>query len=160
MKQIYSFWRSTGMLAALLLCLLCTNLSAGTIYVQTNLVSNISGLAATTDPNLINPWGVSFFPTSPFWVSDQGTSSSTLYDGAGNIVPLVVSIPSAFGPTGQVSNATSDFTLPNGKSALFLFDTLDGQLTGWNKLAGTTAVSVATVPGAVFTGLANGSVGT
>ena len=52
-------------------------------YRQTNLVSDISGLAATTDPNLVNPWGISHSTTSPFWISDNGTGVSTLYNGAG-----------------------------------------------------------------------------
>lgn len=161
MTQIYSFWRSTGMLAALLLCLLCTNLSAGTIYVQTNLVSNVPGLAPTTDPNLINPWGVSFAPKSPFWVSDQGTNLATLYDGAGNIKSLVVSVGPTPGPTGQVFNGTSSFGLPDGSPAVFLFSTLAGTLDAWNPgiIPITTSITVATTPGAVYTGLANGSVG-
>jgi hypothetical protein len=48
-------------------------------FVQTNLVSDIPGLATITDPELVNPWGVSHSPTSPFWVSNQGKSTSTLY---------------------------------------------------------------------------------
>ena len=63
-------------------------LSANNTYTQTNLVSDINGFAAVTDPNLKNPWGMSFSATSPFWVSNQGSNTSTLYDGAGNIVPL------------------------------------------------------------------------
>ncbi len=62
-------------------------------FTQTNLVSDVPGLANTTDPNLKNPWGVSFSATSPFWVSNQASGNSTLYDGAGNINPLVVSWP-------------------------------------------------------------------
>src|SRR5213595_3122758 len=62
-------------------------------YVQTNLVSDIPGLAANTDPNLVNPWGIAFGPTSPFWISDNHTGLSTLYTGSGEIVPLVVTIP-------------------------------------------------------------------
>ena len=49
------------------------------IYVQTNLVSDIPGLAMATDPHLVNPWGVSFLPGSPFWISNQGDNSTTLY---------------------------------------------------------------------------------
>ena len=49
------------------------------VYVQTNLVSDIAELAEATDPHLANPWGVSFRSGSPFWVSDQGTNSTTLY---------------------------------------------------------------------------------
>ncbi len=149
--------------AALLLTILPLSLSASSSYVQTNLVSDVPGLAVSTDPNLINPWGVSFAPTSPFWVSNQGTNTSTLYDGAGNIQSLVVSIPAIGqpqGPTGQVFNGTSSFNLSNGGPALFLFSTLDGQILGWNGNSGTTASNVATKSGAIFTGLANGSVGT
>jgi len=135
MTRIHTFWRQVSLVAILLLCVVCPNLNAGTIYLQTNLVSDVPGLAATTDPNLKNPWGVSFSPTSPFWVSDQATGLATLYDGAGNIIPLVVTIPSIGfppGPTGQVFNGSTSFVLPNGSPARFLFDTLDGQLLGWN----------------------------
>jgi hypothetical protein len=53
-------------------------------YVQTNLVSDGAVPAATTDPNLKNPWGIAFFPgLSPFWISDNNAGVSTLYDGAG-----------------------------------------------------------------------------
>ena len=62
-------------------------------YVQTNLVSDIPGLAAHTDPNLKNPWGTSVGPGSPIWVSDNHAGVTTLYDGAGNPQPLVVAIP-------------------------------------------------------------------
>src|SRR5437763_13263865 len=67
--------------------------SGGGVYRQTNLVSNLAGKAPTTDPNLVNPWGISYSPSGPFWVSDNGTGLSTLYDGQGNIVPLVVTVP-------------------------------------------------------------------
>src|SRR5947209_2794534 len=91
--------------------------TARAAYIQTNLVSNIPGLAAITDPQLVNPWGVSDRAGSPFWISDQGTSNSTLYALAGpttvakfNINPPsgLVAIPKTTtgpqGPTGQVSN--------------------------------------------------------
>jgi uncharacterized protein (TIGR03118 family) len=157
-----TFWRQVSLVAILLFCVVCPNLNASSIYLQTNLVSDVPGLAANTDPNLKNPWGVSFSATSPFWVSDQASGLATLYDGAGNIVSLVVSIPSIgfpAGPTGQVFNGTTSFNLPDGSPAHFLFDTLDGQLLGWNSGAGTTAVSVATTAGATFTGLAIGNSG-
>src|SRR5215469_15535395 len=81
-------------------------------FVQVNLVSDIPGLATITDSNLVNPWGVSHSPTSPFWVSNQGTSTSTLYavTNGTNVVAesLVVAIPTTAagpqGPTGQVNN--------------------------------------------------------
>src|SRR5260370_13834820 len=75
-------------------------------YVQTNLTSDVPGLAANLDPNLKNPWGMSFGNNSPFWVSDQVTNLSTLYNAAGFPQALVVSIPAHAvppqGPTGQV----------------------------------------------------------
>jgi uncharacterized protein (TIGR03118 family) len=130
---------------------------------QTNLVSNVPGQAAHTDPNLINPWGLSFTATSPFWVADQGTAVSTLYDGAGTPSSLVVSIPTAggppSGPTGIVSNGTTTFLLPDGTKGNFFFDTLNGTIAGWNSGEGTTAVTVASTPGAVYTGLSLASSG-
>src|SRR5436190_11386009 len=66
---------------------------ADNFFSQTNLVSDLPGIAIMQDPNLVNPWGIAFAPTSPFWISDNGTGLSTLYTGAGGIVPLVVTIP-------------------------------------------------------------------
>ena len=77
----------------------CGSLGAASLYFQTNLSSDVPGLAANLDPNLKNPWGMSFAPTSPFWVSDQGTNKSTLYNGAGVAQALVVSTPPS--PTGR-----------------------------------------------------------
>jgi uncharacterized protein (TIGR03118 family) len=129
------------------------------VYQQTNLVSDVPGLAAFTDPNLKNPWGMSSSPTSPIWVSNQVSGNSTLYNTAGQPQALVVTIPGAGGPTGQVFNASSDFALPTGGKALFLFANLDGSISGWNGAQGTTAVVQASVAGAAFTGLAIGDNG-
>src|SRR5712691_8002183 len=77
-------------------------------YVVKNLVANPGGpTAGNTDANLINGWGVAFRPTSPAWVSDNGTNMSTVYDGLGNIIspPSPVSIPGP--PTGIVANLSS-----------------------------------------------------
>lgn len=115
-------------------------------YMQTNLVSDIPGAAATFDPNLVNAWGVTRSATSPWWVADNGTGVSTLYSGAGQIIPIngngIVTIPppknSPAGtistPTGVVFNGSSDFVLPapNGKPAVFIFATEDGTISGWN----------------------------
>jgi len=124
-------------------------------YSQTNLVSDIPSMAAVTDPNLKDPWGMSFSATSPIWVSDRATGLSTLYSGTGTIIPLVVTVPPgtpSTGPTGQVfAGPTTSFTL-NGKSASFIFDTLGGTIDAWN--GGTTATVVATTPGARYEGLA------
>ena len=138
--------------------------AAEAAYSQTNLVSDVPGLAAITDPQLRNPWGVSFSAGSPFWVSDQGSNLSTLYrvDAAGvaTKVGLEVAIPTTAagpqGPTGQVSNATTSFLL-NGSPAAFLFANLNGTISAWNGAAGTTAQIVASTPGAVYTGLAQGT---
>src|SRR5579859_7546494 len=72
-------------------------------YQQTNLVSNVTGLAPTIDANLLNPWGIAWAPGGALWASDNNGSVSTLYNGAGAIVPLVVAIPpaSASAPTGM-----------------------------------------------------------
>ena len=141
------------------------------IYVQTNLVSDIPGLAMATDPHLVNPWGVSFLPGSPFWISDQGDNSTTLYSVTdstivpGSTVPVfTVHIPTTGsgpqGPTGQVSNTNPmSFHLDdgNGASASFIFADLNGQISAWNPSLGrdgSTAQLEVTTPGAVYTGLA------
>ncbi len=127
-------------------------------FTQINLVSDVPGLAVSTDAHLKNPWGVSFTPTSPFWVSNQGSGTSTLYNGAGAIVPLVVTIPPGAhpptGPTGQVFNNSSGFLVNNAAAATFIFATLQGTLAAWNGSVGTTAVQEASTPGAIYTGLA------
>src|SRR5262245_44992765 len=80
-------------------------------FIQTNLASDVPGLAAHLDPNLKNPWGISSSPTSPFWVSDEVTGTATLYDGSGTPQARIVTIPGGH-PTGQVFNSTaSDFAV-------------------------------------------------
>ena len=137
-------------------------------FVQTNLVSNVSGLALTADPALVNPWGMTFSSSSPMWVSNQGSLTSTLYNPLTPAikVALTVSIQTASsvpprGPTGTVFNSTSaDFQIPAPSGtvkATFLFDTLDSTIQGWNPGSNGgmgSAETVTTVPGAVFTGLA------
>jgi uncharacterized protein (TIGR03118 family) len=122
-------------------------------FFQTNLVSDIPGLGATTDPNLVDPWGMSFSATSPIWVSDRATGVATIYTGTGSIVPLVVSVPPGApnGPTGQVFAGGTSFRL-NGNPADFIFATLGGTIDAWN--GGATATITATTPGTTFEGLA------
>src|SRR5437016_12349105 len=122
-------------------------------YVQHNLVSDGFLPADHTDSHLVNAWGLTSLPGSPWWVSDNGTDVSTLYNADGTPRPLVVSVPSA--PTGAVSNTGSSFVVGSGP-ALFLFATEEGKLLGWNMSLGTTAQVVAdkSGDGAVFKGLA------
>jgi uncharacterized protein (TIGR03118 family) len=113
-------------------------------YSQQNLVTDPTGAGPIKDPNLINPWGVAFFPGAPFWVSDNNSGFSTLYDKNGNIQSLVVKIPPPKGssnpatPTGIVANndpSTTDFSVnDNGTIAAsgFIFSTEDGTISGWN----------------------------
>jgi uncharacterized protein (TIGR03118 family) len=134
--------------------------SAPAQYVQTNLASDVPGLAANTDPQLKNAWGMSFAPSSPFWISDAGTGVATLYNGAGVKQALVVTIPGPGGavpgvPTGQVFNNAGTFALPNGANATFMFASATGTISGWNGAAGTTAVTeINGFPGSSYTGLA------
>jgi conserved hypothetical protein TIGR03118 len=116
-------------------------------YSAANLESDIPGLAAHVDPNLVNPWGMAVpSATGPIWVSDNGTGVSTLYNQADGTpapspVPLVVTIPTAArnkdggNPTGIVFNGTSFFNVTlNGNSApaRFIFVSEDGSISGWN----------------------------
>src|SRR4029078_11365010 len=86
-----------------------------TSYLATNLVSDQPAVAPVTDAHLVNAWGISFSPTSPFWVSSNGADLSDLYTGdvppsTFQRVVLEVSVPG--GPTGQVFNGSSDFKVP------------------------------------------------
>src|SRR5437764_11188270 len=80
-------------------------------YARVNLASDVPGLARVTDPNLVNPWGVSFSPTGPFWFADNGSGVSDLLDGRGRLGPLVITVPPATPsrgtPTGTVFNGGS-----------------------------------------------------
>jgi uncharacterized protein (TIGR03118 family) len=162
MPQNHVIARLAAAMSTLALAFAPTYLHADS-FTQTNLVSDIPGLAANTDPNLKNPWGVAFSATSPFWTADQRTGVSTLYNSAGTPQALVVTIPGSAtppsGPTGIVfSNLAGQFPV-NGTAATFIFDTLNGTLAGWNGSAGTTAVQMAATPGAIYTGLAEASNG-
>src|SRR5229473_6658665 len=123
--------------------------SGSGFYERTNLVSDIPGVARFTDSNLVNPWGLSHSPTSPWWVSDNGTGVSTLYKGDGTAVPLVVTIPPPGGspagttaaPTGNVFNGTSGFVVSTASGSgpsRFIFATEDGTISGWNPGADLT----------------------
>jgi uncharacterized protein (TIGR03118 family) len=162
--------RHTLSIAVLGLFSLATTLSAQQHYKQTNLVSDIPGMAAVTDPNLVNPWGMSRSSGSPWWISDNGAGLTTLYSGTGAATPLgqpcpagtntnCVVVPSGDPnssptgtPTGQVFNGTTDFQLTPGNPAHFIFATEDGTISGWN--GGPTAViKVNTKSASVFKGI-------
>ena len=131
---------------------------------QTNLVANRDGFgAAIVDPSLVNAWGMSKRPTSPVWVSNNHSDTSTLYKGGTAATPSGVAkqgltVSMAGDPTGQVANLTPGFLL-NGAPALFIFATEQGQIFAWNQSAGTVAQSVGMVPNGNFKGLAEGAVG-
>jgi uncharacterized protein (TIGR03118 family) len=142
-------------------------------FVQTDLVSDLPGLATITDSSLVNPWGVSRTTTSPFWISDQGTNLTNLWSVTGPTTVAKVTavnpptgniaIPTfgggpAQGPTGQVSNqnpSPSSFPVGNGGnggSAHFIFANLNGTISAWD--TGPTAFIQVTTPGANYSGLA------
>jgi uncharacterized protein (TIGR03118 family) len=134
---------------------------------QVNLASDLPGMAPVTDPDLKNPWGISLSPTSPLWISNQGTNSSTLYSlapgssTATKVKAVRVIMPgSVAGPSGQVSNPGTGFVLSNGTvsaPAAFIFATLDGHIEAWSPkvdpLIGNAEDKI-TIPGAGYTGLA------
>jgi len=118
-------------------------------YVRTDLTTDSAGVsptAAHVDPNLVNAWGLARGSASPWWVADNGTGLSTLYDATGTPQSLIVKIPAPSGnkssaPTGTVFNSTTGFELAPGKPAIFLFVTEDGTILGWNPgVSPTTAV--------------------
>jgi len=163
--------KSARFLAAFVFSLILLPSIAIAQYVRTDLVTN------ATDPNLVNGWGLTRSGGSPFWVSDNGTGKSTLYNGTGQGFPvgspLVVTIPPApvpgstakGTPTGIVfnitlGNPTPSFSVSNGSTigpAIFLFDTLDGTISGWSPGVDPTNAIIAVDRssfGAVYTGLA------
>jgi uncharacterized protein (TIGR03118 family) len=140
-------------------------------YVEHVLVSDGSVTADHIDPNLVNAWGLAFNPTAVVWIADNGTGTSTLYDGAGVANSLVVSIPALNGeeagnPTGIVFSGGSDFVVTNGvrsAAARFIFVAENGILSGWSPTVDATHAVVAvdrSAQHAVYKGLAIGGNGT
>jgi len=126
-------------------------------YTVHNLSSNVPGLAAHTDPDLQNGWGLTMPATGPWWVADNGTGKTTLYSADGTKQGLVVEIVNG-APTGTVNNTTTAFVVTaNGKSgpARFIFSSESGTISGWNPaVEGTHTVVGARNPDAVYKGLA------
>jgi uncharacterized protein (TIGR03118 family) len=146
------------------------NIVPGSAYRQTNFISDVPGLAPVLDPLMVNPWGISATASSPFWIANNGTSSTQLVRGdvAGTPVVLnagmpTVSLPGGL-PTGTVANTTAaDFVLPGACAsppcrAAFLFSSITGNIIGWSPNApaagSTTGVIASSNPGHVYTGLA------
>ena len=125
-------------------------------YLQANLVSDLPGMAQLQDTNLVNPWGISFSATSPFWISDNGSGLSTLYavtndpGGSPHVAKqgLRVAIPGDGVPTGQLFNNTGFF---HGDS--FVFAGEDGTISGWRGALGTTAELLVSRTNAVYKGI-------
>jgi uncharacterized protein (TIGR03118 family) len=125
-------------------------------YLQTNLVSDLPGIAQLRDTNLLNPWGISFSATSPFWISDNGSGLSTLYavtndtGGVPHVTKqgLEVAIPGDGVPTGQLFDGTGSF---NGD--VFIFAGEDGTISGWRSSLGTTAELLVSRTNAVYKGI-------
>ncbi|MCA1591513.1 MAG: TIGR03118 family protein [Acidobacteria bacterium] len=148
-------------------------IAPGSAYRQTNFVSDIPGAALIQDPLLVNPWGITLTASSPFWVVNNGTGTSTLYRGDVAGSPLVknpglagIVIPGAL-PTGVVANTSNDFFVNDGSCcgasgpSRFIFDSITGNILGWNPNVPTAGSTVATkamgLPGHVYTGLAIGN---
>ena len=127
-----------------------------THYQQINLVSDISGVAQLQDTNLVNAWGISFGPTGPFWISDNGAGKATLYAVTNDDSGLphvtrnarVVTIPGNGSVTGQFNNNTTGF---NGDA--FVFASEDGTISGWRPALGNAAEVLATRNTAVYKGI-------
>jgi len=127
-------------------------------YQVTNLDSDLKGKAKHQDTLLKNAWGLAYAPGGPFWISDEASGWTTLYDGTGVIQSIKATIPSASGtgpgtPTGIVYNASTEFKIRNWTS-VFLFATLDGTISGWSGFNASAALLGATKANAAYTGLA------
>jgi uncharacterized protein (TIGR03118 family) len=128
-------------------------------YQQTNLVSDMAGAAAHTDPKLINPWGISFFPGQPFWIADNNSGYSTVYDatGATQLAPVLIPAPPGHSgsatPTATVINTTNGFKV-GGAPSQFLFVGEDGTISGWNGNGNAILALDHSTAGAVYKGMA------
>ncbi len=155
-------WITAAALVVVAVSVLASATSAASpnSYVVTNLVSDVPGVATTTDPDLVNAWGLAALSASPWWVADNGTDLSTLYQANGTKLSLEISIPGG-APTGLVGNASGSFVVSNGTSsgvALFIFDTEAGVIAGWSPVVNPTeAIAAVNRPGSIYKGLAIGS---
>lgn len=157
--------RHTSIATLSILMLLSGTAAFAQRYQRTDLTADNGSVSSTAvlDPNLVNAWGLSRATGSFFWISDNGTGLSTLYDSTGAIGPLVVTIPPPKGgtppsaPTGTVFNFTGGFDVAPGIPAVFLFVTEDGTISGWNPAVnvGSAVLKVDhSKQGAIFKGCA------
>jgi len=132
-------------------------------YAQHNLVSDVPGLADLTDPNVVNAWGLDSGPTSPWWIADNGTGKTTLYNVGGGAVVTTFTVPGAGGeqgnPTGLVFNGGNGFVVNNGagtSAARFIFSSEDGTISAFRGAPIVTVVpnANAAAHGAIYKGLA------
>jgi uncharacterized protein (TIGR03118 family) len=147
-------------LAAVLLTLASMSASARDdrdgAYVQTNLISDLPGVALLQDTHVVNAWGISFGPATPFWLSDNGSGLATVYavtyDTSGTVQvakqAVQAAIPGEGNPTGQLFNGTGFF-----HGDIFIFASEDGTISGWRGALGGTAETLATRSGAVYKGI-------
>jgi len=162
--ELRCFHRPASLWAPALLIALAGSLAGANNYLVHNLVSDIPGFADHTDPNLVNPWGNGFTGSSPFWIGNNGTGTSTLYDGTGTAVALIVKIPSPSGGKGAVTGVLANtnstaFNVATGKAASFIFCTEDGTIAGWNSSVDATNAKIMvdnSKSGAVYKGCAIG----
>lgn len=147
---------------ALVLTVAAAPLAHADGYKQHNLVSDGFMPADHVDAHLVNAWGIAFNPYGPVWVANNGSGTSTVYNGAGMALPLVVQIPTptaATGgnPTGIVYNGSTDFMVGSGamaSPARFIFDTEDGVIAAWSPTVNATHAMRMVSANAVYKGLA------
>jgi len=137
------------------------------VFAVANIVSNGAVTAAHTDINLTNPWGISFAPGAPVWIANNGSNTSTFYDGAGVKQPPTVTIPPGTNgnaqPTGIVANTSTGFVISGTAGpALFIFSGEGGTIAAWAAANGSAAVTMYDdgAGGAVYKGLAINGTGT
>jgi uncharacterized protein (TIGR03118 family) len=170
--RIASRWQTAKTAAIAATMALLAGVASAQRYIQHNLVSDVPKLAARTDPNLVNAWGIASSGSGPIWIANNGSGTSTVYQGNGTPVPLVVTIPAGSAntegggvPTGTVFNGTGEFMVTENSvsgSAIFIFAGEDGTISGWNpNVDAANAVLPASADlsatGAVFKGVALGA---
>ena len=158
-------WGGLSAATVFTIVLLLGNAAFAQHYQKTDLTTDSAAISSTAvlDTNLVNAWGMSRSTTSFWWISDNGTGLTTLYDATGAIGPLVVTIPPPMGgappsaPTGTVYNFTKGFELAPGAPAVFLFVTEDGTIAGWNPTVSLTSAVIVldhSKRGAIYKGCA------